>query len=206
MTNHFPYKCSRRSCPKLAAPDQAALGKVGPDEVRDKIVHGGGSGGGAPGGPEEGSGIEHHDGTYSLIANQIQFLSSPPLPPTVPEPYIISMMAAGMGMDGRVEIGGSQGVRVTAGPPMMPPGSSESTNGAEIVVGELQNITLQRGLIPEVDQQIMMAPGSIIVDGGAGTIMIKSLTSITLQVAEGLSQISLTPAGIIIQGLLVSIN
>lgn len=196
MKNLFTHKCSRRSRAQY----------IPPDAVRDKIVHGGGSGGGVPSGPEDGSGTDYHDGTYSVIANQVQIVAAPPLPPTVPVDYIISLHAPGMAMDGRVEIGGSQGVRVTAGPPMMPPASSGGTNGAEIIVGETQNITLQRGLVPEVDQQILMAPGSIVVDGGVGSVMIKSMTSITLQVAEGLSQISLTPAGIVIQGILVSIN
>lgn len=196
MRNYFPYKCSRRSRPE---PLRA-------NNVGRLIVHGAGSGGGAPAGPEQGSPTDYHDGTYSVIANQVQILSSPPLPPAEPVPYIVSVLAAGMGDDGRVEIGGSQGVRLTAGPPMMPPASSEGTNGVEIVVGEGQEITIQRGLIPDMDQQILMAPGSIVVDGGAGTIMIKSLTSITLQVAEGLSSITMSPAGIVIQGLLVSIN
>jgi hypothetical protein len=141
-----------------------------------------------------------------VIANQLKFLSAPPVPPFDPAPYIISLLAAGMGTDGRVEVGASQGVRVTAGPPMLPPVSSESTNGVEVVVGETQNITIQRGMIPEVDQQILMAPGSILIDGGVGTVTIQSLTEVKLQVAEGLSSITLTPAGIIIQGLLVSIN
>jgi hypothetical protein len=192
MRDHFQYNCSRRSIPN-PSPDRGLL---------DRIEFGAGSGGG----PEQGGPAHYHDGTHAVIANQIQILAMPPLPPQEPVPYVISMLAAGMGTDGRVEIGGSQGVRLTAGPPMMPPAASEGTNGAEIIVGETQNITLQRGLIPAVDQEIVMSPGSIVVDGGAGSIMIKSLTSITLQVAEGLSQISLTPTGIVIQGLLVSIN
>ena len=69
----------------------------------------------------------------------------------------------------------------------------------------MQNVTIQRGLLPGVDQKIEMAPGSIIVDGGIGTVTIKSLTEITLSVA-GVSTITLTPAGIIIQGPLVMIN
>ena len=74
------------------------------------------------------------------------------------------------------------------------------------MVGEAQNITVQRGLIPGVDQKMEMTPGSIVIDGGVGTITIQSLTEITLSVAGGLSTISLTPAGIIIQGVLVKIN
>jgi len=89
---------------------------------------------------------------------------------------------------------------------LLPPTSSSSTNGVEIVVGETQNVTIQRGLLPGIDQKIEMAPGSITVDGGLGTVTIQSMTEITLQVAGGLSTISLTPAGITIQGILVKIN
>ena len=146
------------------------------------------------------------DGTYSIAANQIQLLSQPPFPPAIPGPNVITLLAAGLGMDGKVDVRGSQGVRITAGPPPLPPASSDSTNGVEIVAGEAQNVTIQRGLIPAVDQKIEMEPGSITVDGGAGTITIQSLTEITLQVAGGLASIKLTPAGIILQGILIQIN
>jgi MspA len=108
--------------------------------------------------------------------------------------------------DGKVNLRGSQGVRVTAGPPLLPPTESDSVNGVEIIVGEAQNVIVQRGLLPGVDQKIEMTPGNITVDGGAGTITIQSLTEITLSVAGGMSSITLTPAGITIQGILVQIN
>jgi hypothetical protein len=104
-----------------------------------------------------------------------------------------------------VDVRGSQGVRVTAGPPPLQPTASDSTNGVEIVVGEMQNVTLQRGLLP-VDQKIEMTLSGITVDAGLGKVTIQSLTQITLSVAGGLSTITLTPAGITIQGLLVQIN
>ncbi len=94
---------------------------------------------------------------------------------------------------------------ITAGPPPLPPTASDSTNGVEIAVGELQNVTLQRGLLP-IDQKIEMTPGSITVDAGVGTVTIQSLTQITLSVAGGLSTITLGPEGITIQGLMVKIN
>jgi len=96
-------------------------------------------------------------------------------------------------------------VCITAGPPPLPPTASDSTNGVEIAVGELQNVTLQRGLLP-IDQKIEMTPGSITVDAGVGTVTIQSLTQITLSVAGGLSTITLGPEGITIQGLMVKIN
>jgi hypothetical protein len=142
---------------------------------------------------------------YSIVANQVEIAAQLPLPPAIPEPSLITIVSAGMGMDGLVDVRGSQGVRVTAGPPPLPPTASDSTNGVEIVVGEMQNVTLQRGLLP-VDQKIEMTLSGITVDAGLGKVTIQSLTQITLSVAGGLSTITLTPAGITIQGLLVQIN
>jgi hypothetical protein len=168
----------------------------------EKIPNAGGSGGG----PET---IDHsstYDGTYRVSANQVQFLSRPPLPPASPGPNNISLLASGMGTDGKVDVRGSQGVRITSGPPLLPPATSDSTNGVEVIASEAQNVTIQRGLIEGVDQQIQMSPGSIVIDGGVGTITIKSLTQITLQVAGGLSSITLGPQGVTIQGILIQIN
>lgn len=163
-------------------------------------------GAGSGGGPETTTHSHCFDGTYSITANQVELVSQPPMPPAIPGPNIITILAAGMGMDGKVDVRGSQGVRITAGPPPLPPTTSDSTNGVEVVAGEAQNVTIQRGLLPGVDQKIEMAPGSITIDGGVGTITIQSLTEITLSVAGGLASISLTPAGITIQGILVQIN
>jgi len=164
------------------------------------------AGAGSGGGPETVEHSHYFDGTYSITANQVEVLSRPALPPAPPGPNMITILAAGLGVDGKVNVRGSQGVRVTAGPPALPPTASDSVNGVEIVVSEAQNVTIQRGLIPGVDQKIEMTPGAIKIDGGAGTITIQSLTEITLSVAGGMSSITLTPAGITIQGILVQIN
>jgi hypothetical protein len=111
-----------------------------------------------------------------------------------------------MGIDGRIDMRGSQGVRITAGPPLLPPTTSDSTNGVEIIVGEIQNVTIQRGLLPGVDQKIEMTPSGITVDAGGMPVTIQSLTQITLSVAGGLSTITLGPEGVTIQGILVQIN
>jgi hypothetical protein len=77
----------------------------------------------------------------------------------------------------------------------------------EIEVGELQKVTIKRGLIDGVDQTIEMTPSGITVDGGAMPITIQSLTEIKLSVAGGLSSITLGPDGITIMGLpIVKIN
>jgi hypothetical protein len=149
---------------------------------------------------------ESTNGSYSIRANQIEMLSRPPLPPAIPAPSVIKIWAPGLGTDGMVNVRGSQGVRITAGPPPLPPAESGSTNGVEIAVGEAQNVTIQRGLLPGVDQTIEMTPTGITVDAGSMPVTIQSLTQITLSVAGGLSTITLTPAGVTIQGILVQIN
>ncbi len=150
--------------------------------------------------------VQSVDGAYVVSANQIEFLSRPPLPIIPPGPSVITLLAAGMTPDGQVNVRGSQGVRITTGPPLLPPTESDSTNGVEIVVSEAQNVTIQRGLLPGVDQKIEMTPSGITVDAGTMPVTIQSLTQITLSVAGGLSTITLGPEGVTIQGILIQIN
>ena len=161
---------------------------------------------GSGGGPNTTDHIHTFDGTYSLSANSLELLSRPPLPPAPPGPFMINIVSSGMGTDGSVNVRGSQGVRITAGPPPLPATSSDSTNGAEIMVGEMQNVTIQRGLIPGVDQKIEMTPSGITVDAGSMPVTIQSLTQITLSVAGGMNTITLTPEGITIQGLMITVQ
>jgi len=163
------------------------------------------SGAGTGGGPDAKFHAQSHDGRFSISANQVLLTSRPSLAPVIPDPYVITILAAGMAMDGIVNVGGSQGVRVTAGPPLLPPTGSDSTNGVEVVVGETQNVTLQRGLLP-VDQKIEMTPSGITVDAGAMPVTIQSLTQIKLSVAGGVNTITLSPEGITIQGLMITIQ
>jgi hypothetical protein len=168
---------------------------------------------------------QYSDGLVSTVAGQLEFVAHPPLPPQEQKPPIISMLAADLtGMQGKVDVRGAKGVRLTSGPlaiPMLsPPTTSDSTDGIELVASEAQNVTIQRGLLPSIDQVISMTPGNITIDGGIGTIMIQSMTEITLSVAGGATMIRLTPAGIqiqsagiqvegaivTIQGMLVAIN
>lgn len=164
------------------------------------------SGAGTGGGPDAKFHAQSHDGRFSISANQVLLTSRPSLAPVIPDPYVITILAAGMGMDGIVNVAGSQGVRVTAGPPLLPPTGSDSTNGVEIAVGETQNVTIERGLLPGIDQKIEMTPNGITVDAGAMPVTIQSLTQITLSVAGGMNTITLTPEGIKIQGLMIQIQ
>ncbi len=170
---------------------------------------GGGSGGGLN--PDHSASAT---GTYQIEANQIDLLSQPPIPPAVPEPCVVTVLAAGLEPeDGLVNVRGTAGVRITAGPLEDPPTYSPATQGVEIMVSEEQMVTIQRGLLP-TDQIVEMSEeGITLSSGGAeltitaeGQILIESLTEITLAVAGGAASISITPEGITITGVLVEIN
>jgi hypothetical protein len=162
-------------------------------------------GGGTGGGPEPGDHNQAFEGHYGIAANQVELVARPPLPPAVPGQSVISILAAGLGIDGLVEIRGSQGVRVTAGPPPLLPASSATTNGVEILTSETGTLTLQRGLLP-IDQKMEMTPGGITIDAGVGKVTIKSLTQIELSVCEGLTKLTLGPEGVTIQALQINLS
>jgi hypothetical protein len=162
---------------------------------------GGGSGGGLGTADHERS----IDGTFSVAANQVELISRPPVPPGIPGPHVITILASGLGMDGRVNVRGSQGVRVTAGPPPLLATESASTNGVEILTSETGTVTLQRGLLP-IDQKMEMTPAGITIDGGVGKVTIKSLTAIELSVCEGLTKLTLGPDGVTIQALQINLS
>jgi hypothetical protein len=162
-------------------------------------------GAGSGGGPDSGDQNMMVDGTYMIAANQVELVSRPPLPPAIPGPNIISILAAGMGMDGLVNVRGSQGVRVTAGPPPLLAAADSSTNGVEILVGETGTFTLKRGLLP-VDQKMEMTQSAVSIDAGAGKVTIESLTEITLSVAGGVTKIKLAPDGVTIEALQIKLS
>jgi hypothetical protein len=170
------------------------------EEPKEKL--GGGSGGG--------TGTDHFaiaSGAYQIRANQVELLTQAPWPPTVPGPCVISVVAdADLPGDGRVEVRGTQGVRITTGPVGVPPTSSESTNGVEIAVFQEQKVTIQCGGLPGVSPQIEMTMEGVTIDAGAAPLTIKSVAQITLSVAEGAATITLGPEGIQIQGALIEIN
>lgn len=174
-------------------------------------VSGGGTGGGGGGSKH----AEFFDDKHIIVANQLELLARHPMPGLVGSKSVITLLATDntgpvpLGTEGEVDVRGAKAVRITSGPfipGVGPPTASDSTDGVEVAVGEAQKVTILRGLIPGVDQKIEMAPGSITVDGGAGTITIQSLSQITLSVGGGASTITMTPAGITIQGLMITIQ
>src|SRR5215472_6611827 len=124
-----------------------------------------GSGGGStslPVGDDlDGDHMKSYMGTYGISANAVEIVSRPQVPPTTPDPNVISIFAPGLGTNGLVNIRGSQGVRVTAGPPPIPPVSSESTDGLEVEVSAEQNISIKCGPLPAVNPVISMTAESI---------------------------------------------
>jgi hypothetical protein len=162
---------------------------------------GGGSGGGAV---DDGGKYEAFDGTYGIAATKIAFISRLATPPAPDADYAVSLVAAGDGTDGKIELMGTQGVRITSSAGAFK-GSAEETFGVEIVVDDdnLKNIRVQRGMLPD-RQKIIMAPGQLVVDTGTSTVTVNSLEEIKLQV--GPNSITLTPEGITITGVVVNIN
>ncbi len=173
-------------------------------QSRDEIISGG-----SGGSPSTNDHSQSFDGAFKISATAVEMFSRPPIPPASPGPNVITLLATdllGTGEDGTVDVKGAKGVRITAGPMVLVAAHSDSTNGVEIMVGETQNVTIQRGLLPGVDQKIEMTPSGITVDAGTMPVTIQSLTQITLSVAGGLSTITLGPQGVTIQGILVQIN
>jgi len=162
-------------------------------------------GGGSGGGPDNFTHAQAVDGMYSVSANQVEFFTRPPLPPAIPGPSVIRVLAGGKGIDGQVLVRGTKGVRVTAGPPPLLETASDSTDGVEILIGELGKFTLKRGLLP-IDQKMEMTSDGVTIDAGAGKVTIKSMTEITLSVAEGMTKIKLGPDGVTIEALQIKLS
>jgi hypothetical protein len=146
------------------------------------------------------------DGTYSIRANQVELISIPGPGTMIPGPSVVTLLAVGTGVDGQVSLRGSQGVRITAGPPLptSEPTESLATTGIELQVDPLGMLTLKRGILP-TDQSLEMTPLGITINAGLGKVTIRSLTEISLEVADGMSKITLAPEGVTIQGLQVKL-
>jgi len=122
------------------------------------------------------------------------------------ENSVINLLAGDMvGLEGSVNVRGSRGVRITAGPPPLPSAQSDSTNGVEVLVGEIGTLTLQRGLLP-TDQSMEMTPTGVTIDGGVGKVTIKSMTQIELSVCEGVAKITIDPSGVTIDALTINLS
>ncbi len=145
------------------------------------------------------------DGLHTFVGNQLHLMSTQWMGSTQPMQSDISLLSQGPGasIEARAEVG----VRISAGPPLMPDMSADHTNGVEIAVGDAQKIWLQRGMdYPITDQMIELANTGITISAGSQILELTSLQEITLSVAGGTASITLTPAGIVLQGPLIQIN
>jgi hypothetical protein len=138
-------------------------------------------------------------GPYDVTADQIRLVAMPASAPTTP-PNFITLLAPGDGANGQVALRGSQGVRISAGPPdPMIPTEDITTTGIELQTVEAGKITMNIGIPP--GPMLLMSSPVIGIDAGEGIVLIKSNSVITLSVADGASEIELTPSGVQIKGL-----
>ena len=176
--------------------------------MEENFANLGGGSGGDDDSDDRGHQVISADGTYEIRANQLSLFTWKNVPPSSDNESRITLAAiggvAGEFMDdGRIDIRGCKGVRITSGPFLMipilnPEMSTASTDGIEIEAGESQSITIKRGLLAEIDQYISLTDNAITIDAGVTG---------TLTLAAGMSQITIGPEGITIIGVpLVQIN
>jgi hypothetical protein len=197
MSENFKYQCQRRSTRQHPQPEELI--------VEDRALLGAGSGG------DDGDGNkgEHHDGSWAICADTLVLCAEDHPEEETGAAGNPEVAIRAWGDDpntGRVGIRGNQGVRITSGPPNLPPANpSTSINGIQIQAGESQQVSVKRGMLATANE-IQLNPGLMVVDGGSGTILITSDTLIKLQVANGTCSLVLAPDGVTIKGLLHQIN
>jgi hypothetical protein len=191
MENHFKHTCRRRS------------GEVRPTKVVTTGIAPFGAGSG--GGPDDGH-SGYNDGEYFITGSTIKLLCSPQ---TFASPHgddnLLSLNSPGTGANGLIQAHASQGVRISVGPPQMPDASAKNTQGAEIAVGEEQEIRLTQGVVPGLQRLIVLDSSKITINSNLVPVNIMSTTQIKISCGPT-SSITLTPAGVTIQGLLTQIN
>jgi hypothetical protein len=192
MSDNFKSECRRRCSPPHPAMEQAIVTRQEP------------LGAGSGGDPGDGGNTHYYDGDYVIGAAQMHLYSGGATGENAQSPTI-ALLAGDMegSPDGTVVAHGSQGVRITSGPPKMPKAYNTAINGVEIQVGTAQEIIVRRGAPAE--QTIQISPGLMVVSSPT-QISIESDVQIELTVAGGTSSIMMTPAGIVIKGPIIQIN
>jgi hypothetical protein len=149
----------------------------------DELNPGGGAGGGT-GMDDSGNNLQSASSAYQIAGNQVVLLSRQgvPLgnPKAKPGPSQIVILAAG-GLptfdDGKVDMRGGKGVRITTGSPIMiplglsPKVTDDGTDGVEVIVADKQKITIHRGSdspppAQNFFQSIEMTPDSLTLQSG----------------------------------------
>lgn len=166
-------------------------------------------GGGSGGGPGDGDHTKYYEGWCKTVSTQIGLwaeggeATGNGLSPLI---YLLSGLPGSA--DGQINAHATQGLRLTVGQlPMAPSSQNKDINGVEIQTGDTQKILITRGMDedPAQGQMTFDLPG-IEINANAGSVNVKSLTMIKLGVAGGMSSITLTPAGIVMQGPIIQIN
>jgi len=190
MSGNFKHHCTRRPSRQLPT-------------LEGPRLLGAGSGG------DGGDGIEYKEGDAGIHAGALVFTATGDASANP----IIAILAGAAGeegdgnrFNGRVSIHGSQGARITSGPPNLPPAANQQINGIELHTGNFQEISIVRGTGGPATNQFALQTDMTVIDGGCNTVKVRSDTQIVLTVANGMSSIILTPAGVQIKGILTQIN
>ncbi|HTB10635.1 MAG TPA: hypothetical protein VK752_03645 [Bryobacteraceae bacterium] len=182
--------------------------------TRPLIQHFGAGSGGGPGVIDTASGDKYLAAQKELwlVGNQVHLQTGTSASAETPEEYVIEMLAIDPGFDnGRIEMRGSQSVRITSGVQEGSGGpkiSNKKNNGVVIRAGDGQVVALAQGCDEEVDSAVVLNPqgaGGILLNSKE-FISIDSGTQILLSVAGGTSSITLTPSGIVMKGPIIRIN
>jgi hypothetical protein len=196
MNDNFNQHCRRRA------------------HTRPLVEHLGAGSGGGPGVTDTASGDKYLTAQKELwlVGNQVHLQTGTSAGAETPEDYVIEMLAIDPGFDnGRIEMRGSQSVRITSGVPEGsggPPISNKKNNGVVIRAGDGQLVALVQGCDEEIDSGVVLNPqgnGGIVMSSKEG-IDIVAGTRITISVAGGTSSITLTPSGIVMKGPIIRIN
>jgi hypothetical protein len=199
MNDSFKYRCTRRPGGGRAKGEGFAAQADRP--------RGAGSGGQGVDPQQDWGGSGNHawyaNGDYTIAAYDVTVEACAGHPR-------VEILAVGQnyGPDSKafVNVHGDKGVRITTGIDI--PVNQMETDGVDIITEGNQTIVIERGAGPGASniQRIQIEPDVFIIDANQGDLTIKSMKSITLQVADGMSSIELSPQGITIQGPLVQIN
>ncbi len=199
MNERFKYRCTRRPVRERATVEEpAAQGERPP---------GAGSGGQGVDPSQDWGGSGNHawynNGDYTIAAYTVTVEACAGHPR-------VEILAVGQnyGADSKafVNVHGDKGVRITTGIDI--PVNQMETDGVDIITEGAQTFLIERGAGPGATniQRIQIEPDVFIIDANLGDLTIKSMKSITIEAAGGMSSIRLDAQGITIQGPLVNIN
>ncbi len=194
MSDDFKYQCGRRSARQYPVVKEAIVNGV--------ELLGAGSGG------DEGDGFksDYCEGRHMIGGAEVFVTALGSDGPDGVAP-LISILAATSDPDGKVDVHGSAGVRITSGPPSQPKSHNPDIDGLEVQTGDSQCIHFMRGMEENpLHGSMSFDNQGIGINGNQGGVWLKSYTKVKLMVLGGTSYIELTPSGIVMKGPLIQIN